>query len=75
VDGAILAAIQRAFEEQGLEAAADHVGDDLVDRLAVGGTPEECRARLDEYRAAGVHLPIVAPLEGAAELAVETLAR
>jgi 5,10-methylenetetrahydromethanopterin reductase len=75
VDEGVLNATRRAFEEQGLEAAAEHVGDDLVDRLAVGGTPEECRARLDEYRTAGVQLPIVAPLEGAVELAVETLAR
>jgi 5,10-methylenetetrahydromethanopterin reductase len=74
VDEAVLTATRRAFEEHGLDAAAEHVGDDLVDRLAVGGTPEECRARLDEYRAAGVQLPIVAPLEGTAELAVETLA-
>ena len=74
VDEAILRSARRAFEEDGLEAAAAHIGADLVDRLAVAGTPDECRARLDEYRAAGVQLPIVAPLEGAAELAVETLA-
>jgi 5,10-methylenetetrahydromethanopterin reductase len=74
VEPATVAATRQALNEQGLEAAAAHIGDDLVDRLAVGGTPEECRARLDEYRAAGVHMPIIAPLEGTIELAIESLA-
>jgi len=74
VDPAVLDPIARAFAEEGLEAAARHVGDDLVDRLAVAGTPDECRARLDEYRAAGVDVPVIVPLEGTFDLAVETLA-
>jgi 5,10-methylenetetrahydromethanopterin reductase len=74
VDQAIVAATRQALHEKGLEAAADHISVDIVDRLAVAGTPEECRTRLDEYRAAGVQLTIAAPLEGAVDLAVETLA-
>jgi 5,10-methylenetetrahydromethanopterin reductase len=74
VDPAVLAPIAQAFAEQGLEAAAERVDDDLVERLAVAGTPDECRARLDAYRAAGVDVPVVTPLEGTFDLAVETLA-
>lgn len=74
VEPATVTAATDALNEEGLDAAAAHIGDDLVDWLAVGGTPEECRARLDEYRAAGVHMPIVAPLEGTIELAIDSLA-
>jgi 5,10-methylenetetrahydromethanopterin reductase len=74
VPEATITATRQALNEQGLDAAAAHIGDDLVDRLAVGGTPEQCRARLDEYRAVGVQMPIVAPLEGTIELAIDSLA-
>jgi 5,10-methylenetetrahydromethanopterin reductase len=74
VEPATVAATTESLHEHGLDAAAAHIGDALVDRLAVGGTPEECRARLDEYRAAGVHMPIIAPLEGTIELAIDSLA-
>jgi hypothetical protein len=40
----------------------------------VAGTVEECRARLDEYRAAGVQLTILAPLERTMDLAIDALA-
>lgn len=74
VDEQTLAATREAFADRGLDAAAERVGDGLVDRLAAAGTPNECRARLDEYRAAGVHVPLIAPLEGSMDLAIETLA-
>jgi 5,10-methylenetetrahydromethanopterin reductase len=38
--------------------AVDRVTDDLVDRLAIAGTPEECCERLAAYRAAGVTIPV-----------------
>jgi len=69
-----LAAVRQRFEEHGLEAASELVGDEIVDHLTVAGSVDECRARLDEYRAAGVQLPILAPLEQTMDLAVETLA-
>jgi 5,10-methylenetetrahydromethanopterin reductase len=74
VDDARIQAVRAAFNESGLDAAADQVSDEIVDYLAAAGTPEECRARLDEYRAAGVRLPILAPLEGTMQLAIEALA-
>jgi 5,10-methylenetetrahydromethanopterin reductase len=74
LDEGKLAAVRQAFEERGLEAASGLVSDDIVDRLTVAGTVEECRARLDDYRAAGVQLPILAPLESTMDLAVDALA-
>lgn len=74
LDERTLAAIREAFQARGLEAASELVGDDVVDRLTVAGSVEECRGRLDEYRAAGVQLPILAPLEQTMELAVDSLA-
>jgi 5,10-methylenetetrahydromethanopterin reductase len=66
--------IARAFAAGGVDGAAAHVGDDVVDRLTAAGTVEDCRRRLGEYRAAGVALPILAPVEGAIELAITSLA-
>lgn len=74
VDDARIQAVRAAFNESGLGAAADQVGEEIVDYLAAAGTPDECRARLDEYRAAGVRVPILAPLEGSMQLAIDVLA-
>ena len=35
------------------------VSEVMLDQIAVAGTPEECRARLAEFRAAGADLPIL----------------
>ena len=69
-----VAAMRQALGRDGLEAAAALVGDDVVDTLAVAGTPAECRARLDAYRAAGVAVTVLAPVDGALERAVDLLA-
>ncbi|MEE9248917.1 MAG: LLM class flavin-dependent oxidoreductase, partial [Dehalococcoidia bacterium] len=37
------------------------VPDQMVNAIAVVGTPEECKQRIEEYRRAGVTLPIIAP--------------
>jgi probable F420-dependent oxidoreductase len=54
-------AIKEAFDRGGRDAAAKAVPDELVDAVALAGTPDECRARIDEYRRAGLALPIVSP--------------
>jgi alkanesulfonate monooxygenase SsuD/methylene tetrahydromethanopterin reductase-like flavin-dependent oxidoreductase (luciferase family) len=38
--------------------AEDLVEDDMVDRLAIAGTPAECRAALEPLAAAGLDAPI-----------------
>jgi 5,10-methylenetetrahydromethanopterin reductase len=53
--------------------APSMVPDAAVDALSVAGTPDEARARIEEYRKAGVDLPILMPI-GNVSLAIESLA-
>lgn len=43
-------------------AAARLVTDEMVDGITVAGTAAQCAARIDEYRARGIQLPIVYPI-------------
>lgn len=55
------AAIAEAWAS-GDRAAAEHaVSDALIDATSIAGTPEQCRARIEEYRATGLDLPILSP--------------
>jgi alkanesulfonate monooxygenase SsuD/methylene tetrahydromethanopterin reductase-like flavin-dependent oxidoreductase (luciferase family) len=54
-------AIKEAFDRGGRDAAARVVPDELIDAVALAGTPEACRERLAAYRRAGLALPIVSP--------------
>jgi 5,10-methylenetetrahydromethanopterin reductase len=73
LDPGFVRALSAAFAAGGVDAAAPSVGDDVVDLLSASGSVEECRRRLDEYRDAGVDLPILAPVDGALELTIESL--
>jgi probable F420-dependent oxidoreductase len=53
--------IKSAFDRGGREAAAKVVPDELIDAVALAGTPATCRDRLAVYRRAGLALPIVSP--------------
>jgi 5,10-methylenetetrahydromethanopterin reductase len=64
-------AIRDAFHAHGLPAAARLVSDETVDRLAAAGTPDECRARLDAYRAAGVRTVVMTPVPGAMDAVLD----
>jgi alkanesulfonate monooxygenase SsuD/methylene tetrahydromethanopterin reductase-like flavin-dependent oxidoreductase (luciferase family) len=56
--------IERAREAPSLAAGADELPRELLDMLAIAGTPEQVRAGLDDLRDAGVDLPIVrAPVD------------
>ncbi|HEY1515626.1 MAG TPA: LLM class flavin-dependent oxidoreductase [Solirubrobacteraceae bacterium] len=70
----LIRTLGEAFADGGVDAAAPCVGDDVVDLLSASGSVEDCRRRLDDYREAGVDLPILAPVEGALELTIDTLA-
>ena len=48
--------------EGGIEDAMSLVGDEIVDLLSVAGTPEMCRARVQEYVDAGASYPVFCPL-------------
>jgi probable F420-dependent oxidoreductase len=65
--------IKAAFDRGGREAAAAKVPDELIDAVALAGTPETCRERIELYRRAGLALPIVSPrVSGADALATAT---
>jgi probable F420-dependent oxidoreductase len=59
--GEAVRAIKDAFDRGGREAAAKVVPDNLIDAVALAGTPDTCRERLAAYRRAGLALPIVSP--------------
>ncbi len=65
--------LRSAFAADGVGAAARLVGDDVVDRLAAAGTVDDCLRRIEEYRDAGVELPILCPVDGALELTIDSL--
>lgn len=50
------------------EDAADLITWELADRFAVIGSPEHCRERLAEYRAAGLDQPILCACDGVSAL-------
>jgi alkanesulfonate monooxygenase SsuD/methylene tetrahydromethanopterin reductase-like flavin-dependent oxidoreductase (luciferase family) len=56
--------IKAAWDRGDRDGAARAVPDALVDAVAVAGTPEECRRRIEDYRASGIALPIISPRRG-----------
>ena len=57
----LIAQITVTAETAGLAAAASLVDYDVVDALAVCGSPDRCRRRIEEYRTTGVTLPVLVP--------------
>ena len=54
-------AIQTAWQAGDRTGAARAVPDAMAAAVGLVGTPVECRARIEEYRAAGLALPIISP--------------
>jgi alkanesulfonate monooxygenase SsuD/methylene tetrahydromethanopterin reductase-like flavin-dependent oxidoreductase (luciferase family) len=54
-------AIKAAWDQGGQEAATKVVPDELIEAIAVAGTPAECRERTEAYRRSGIALPIISP--------------
>jgi probable F420-dependent oxidoreductase len=55
------AAIADAWGRGDREAAERAVSDALIDATSIAGTQEQCRERIDAYRASGLDLPILSP--------------
>lgn len=55
-------AIAKAWASKDREGVAAGVSDEMVRAMAVSGTPDECRARLDEYFDAGLDVAALNPL-------------
>jgi alkanesulfonate monooxygenase SsuD/methylene tetrahydromethanopterin reductase-like flavin-dependent oxidoreductase (luciferase family) len=60
--GELVAAIARLIEAGDVARAADLITPEMVDAAAAWGSAERCAARIAEYRAAGITLPIVYPI-------------
>lgn len=58
-DRTILVPIRKALESGNMKRAAGYISDFLVDRLTVSGSIKECKRKIDEFRRAGVKLPIL----------------
>ena len=58
-------AVRRAWAEGDRGAAAGAITDEMVDGITAIGTPEECRRKMDRFRANGVDMPLVAFPHGA----------
>jgi len=60
--------------EEEIEKAMGLVPDDVVQMITASGTPEECRAKVREYVAAGATCPILYPLGHDVKLMIDTFA-
>ncbi|MEW6566948.1 MAG: LLM class flavin-dependent oxidoreductase [Chloroflexota bacterium] len=60
-----------ATHEQ-IQQAKHFVPDDLIQRITASGTPEEARAKVDEYRRHGCTCPVLYPVGGDVRLLIDT---
>jgi 5,10-methylenetetrahydromethanopterin reductase len=60
-DPEILPTLRESVRQDGGRSAASLISDEMVDSFYVVGSPERCRERIDEYRQAGVNLPLLLP--------------
>ncbi|HUG06177.1 MAG TPA: LLM class flavin-dependent oxidoreductase [Candidatus Limnocylindria bacterium] len=52
--------VRRLWDARQRDAAAEAVTDELLDAFAIVGDASRCRARVDDFRAAGADVPVVA---------------
>jgi len=62
-----------ATHEQ-IRQAMHLVSDDLIHRITASGTPDEARAKVEEYRRQGATCPILYPVGGDVRLMIDTFA-
>jgi alkanesulfonate monooxygenase SsuD/methylene tetrahydromethanopterin reductase-like flavin-dependent oxidoreductase (luciferase family) len=62
-----VATIKAAWDRGDHDGAAGLVPDALIDAVALAGTPEDCRRKIEQYRASGIALPIVTPRGGGSD--------
>ena len=62
-----------ATKEQ-IEQAKHLVPEDLIHRITASGTPDEARAKVDEYRTHGCTCPILYPVGGDVRVLIDTFA-
>jgi len=57
-------AIRAKLRSHGTAEAAKLIGDDMLDLVCISGTADQCIEKVEEYRRAGVTLPILSPVGG-----------
>lgn len=60
-DPAILPALRATIKKDGEKAAVGFITDEMVNAFYLVGPAEYCKARIDEYRRAGVDTPLLLP--------------
>ncbi len=61
IDPAVLPRLAEAFDRGGAPALARAIPDSWIEGLTAAGGPEDVRRRVEQYRRAGVRLPILRP--------------
>ena len=56
-----MSAAAAALAEGNVDKASDTITDEMQDHVAIVGTADECRTALEKRRAAGLHMPVIAP--------------
>lgn len=67
-------AVTEAWSAGDRTEAAARVSDDLLDQVAIGGTPEEGREKLREYRELGADVPVIYPPQAPRDMIETTIA-
>ncbi|MBI3246570.1 MAG: LLM class flavin-dependent oxidoreductase [Deltaproteobacteria bacterium] len=60
-DPSILPALRAVIEQEGEKAAVGFISDAMVEAFYVAGPADYCKARIEEYRQAGVNEPLLLP--------------
>lgn len=60
-DPSILPALRETVKKDGEKAAVPFITDEMVDAFYIVGSADRCKARIEEYRQAGVDEPLLLP--------------
>ena len=60
--GEELEAVDKAWKARDRERAVELVPTALIQKFALVGTPDDCQQRIQQYREAGLKLPIISPI-------------
>lgn len=60
-DPSILPALRETVKKDGEKAAVHFISDEMVDAFYIVGPADHCKARIEEYRQAGVDEPLLLP--------------
>jgi 5,10-methylenetetrahydromethanopterin reductase len=74
IDSELVDRMRERSATEGLDGAGRLLSDELLSRHAVCGPLPACREKLDEYRSAGLDLPVLFPVPSSMRTTIEELA-